>query len=189
MSLEKLGRYEIVGILGRGAMGVVYRAHDSLIERTVAIKTISCAGLTPLEIEDFERRFFREAKSAGRLNHPNIVTIYDVGRSDDLAYITMEYLDGGSLRSLLDSGVVLPLERVVAIAASVADGLDFAHANGVVHRDIKPGNLMVTSDGEPVVLDFGLARAEASDTDALTATGDELGTPAYMSLLSFRAVH
>ena len=108
MSLEKLGRYEITGMLGRGAMGIVYQARDPLIERMVAIKTISYAGLTSVEIEDFEQRFFREAKSAGRLNHPNIVTIYDVGHSDELAYIAMEYLSGCSLRTLLDSGVVLP---------------------------------------------------------------------------------
>ncbi len=123
MSLEKLGRYEITGMLGRGAMGIVYKARDPLIERMVAIKTISYAGLTSVEIEDFEQRFFREAKSAGRLNHPNIVTIYDVGHSDELAYIAMEYFSGCPLRTLLDSGVVLPYDRIVEIAAAIADGL------------------------------------------------------------------
>ena len=178
MSLEKLGRYEIVGILGRGAMGVVYRAHDPLIERTVAIKTISCAGLTPAEIADFEQRFFREAKSAGRLNHPNIVTIYDVGRSDDLAYITMEFLEGVSLRTLLDSGVVLPLQRVAEIAASVADGLAFAHANGIVHRDIKPANIMVLDSGAVKIADFGIALLPGG---SLTMVGTALGSPRYMA--------
>ena len=143
MPLTHLGRYRITATLGRGAMGIVYQAHDPLIERTVAIKTISFAGLTPEESGEFELRFFREAKSAGRLNHPNIVTIHDIGRSDDLAFIAMEFLSGRSLREMLDSGVVLAPERIAEIAAEIADGLAFAHANDVVHRDIKPANIMV----------------------------------------------
>lgn len=178
MSLEKLGRYEITGMLGRGAMGIVYKARDPLIERMVAIKTISYAGLTSVEIEDFEQRFFREAKSAGRLNHPNIVTIYDVGHSDELAYIAMEYLSGCSLRTLLDSGVVLPYDRIVEIAAAIADGLGFAHANGVVHRDIKPANIMVLEDGAVKIADFGIAQLSGG---ALTMVGTALGSPKYMS--------
>ena len=178
MSLEKLGRYEVTGTLGRGAMGIVYQARDPLIERMVAIKTISYAGLSSAEIEDFEQRFFREAKSAGRLNHPNIVTIYDVGHSDDLAYIAMEYLSGCSLRILLDSGVVLPYGRIVEIGAAIADGLAFAHANGVVHRDIKPGNIMVLENGAVKIADFGIAQLSGG---ALTMVGTTLGSPKYMS--------
>ena len=178
MSLEKLGRYEVTGTLGRGAMGIVYQARDPLIERMVAIKTISYAGLSSAEIEDFEQRFFREAKSAGRLNHPNIVTIYDVGHSDHLAYIAMEYLSGCSLRILLDSGVVLPYGRIVEIAAAIADGLAFAHANGVVHRDIKPGNIMVLENGAVKIADFGIAQLSGG---ALTMVGTTLGSPKYMS--------
>ena len=178
MTLKNLGRYEIVDVLGRGAMGVVYRAHDPLIERTVAIKTISYAGLSPQEVDDFEQRFFREAKSAGKLNHPNIVTIYDVGHSEELAYIAMEFLSGASLRTLLDSGVVLPLERIVTIAAGVADGLAFAHASGVVHRDIKPANIMVLDNGAVKIADFGIAQLPGGD---LTMVGTALGSPKYMS--------
>lgn len=178
MSLKQLGRYEISAILGRGAMGVVYQAHDPLIERTVAIKTISYAGLTPAEAEEFESRFFREAKSAGRLNHPNIVTIHDVGRSDDLAYIAMEFLAGQSLRAVLDSGVVLPPRRIVEIAVEVADGLAFAHSQGVVHRDIKPANIMVLENGTIKIADFGIALLP---NGAITLDGAALGSPKYMS--------
>jgi serine/threonine-protein kinase len=178
MSLTHLGRYEITGTLGRGAMGIVYQAHDPLIERTVAIKTVACAGLTSDETAEFEQRFFREAKSAGRLNHPNIVTIHDVGRSDDLAFIAMEFLAGRSLRDILDSGVVLPLERVAEIAAAIADGLAFAHANGVVHRDIKPANIMVLDSGIVKIADFGIALLPSG---SLTMVGTSLGSPKYMS--------
>ena len=178
MSLKQLGRYEITGMLGRGAMGVVYQAHDPLIERTVAIKTVSYAGLTTEEAEDFERRFFIEAKSAGRLNHPNIVTIYDVGRGDGLAYIAMELLKGQTLRELLDSGVVLPTRRIVEIALRVATGLAFAHANGVVHRDIKPANIMVLDNKIIKIADFGIALLP---NGAITLDGTAFGSPKYMS--------
>lgn len=178
MSLKQLGRYEIIGTLGRGSMGVVYQAHDPLIERTVAIKTVSYAGLAPEEAEEFEKRFFLEAKSAGRLNHPNIVTIHDVGRADDLAYIAMEFLSGQSLRSVLDSGVVLPVRRIVKIAAQVADGLAFAHAHGVVHRDIKPANIMVLDTNIVKISDFGIALLPCG---SLTMDGRAVGSPRYMS--------
>jgi serine/threonine-protein kinase len=178
MSIAQLGRFEITGTLGRGAMGTVYRAHDPLIDRTVAIKTVGCTGLSRQEAEDFERRFFIEAKSAGRLNHPNIVTIHDVGRSGDLAYIAMEFLTGRSLRELLDSGVVLPAERCAEIAAAVADGLAFAHANGVVHRDIKPANIMVLDNGAVKIADFGVALIPSG---SLTVSGTAFGSPKYMS--------
>jgi len=168
MPLTRLGRYEITGTLGLGAMGIVYKAHDPLIERTVAIKTVGWAGLTREETDEFVQRFFQEAKSAGRLNHPNIVTIYDTGRSDDLAFITMEFLDGRSLREILDSGVVLPLSRIAEIAAGIADGLAFAHASGVVHRDIKPANIMVLDNGTAKITDFGVAHLAG-------------GSPSYMA--------
>src|SRR6185369_13692336 len=157
MSLEQLGRFKITGILGRGAMGTVYRAHDPLLDRTVAIKTVGYTGLSREEAEAFEERFYCEAKSAGRLNHPNIVTIHDVGRSDDLAYIAMEFLNGRTLREILDSGVVLPVERSAEIAAQIADGLAFAHANEVVHRDIKPAHIIVFDNGTAKIADFRVA--------------------------------
>ncbi len=178
MSPKQLGRYEITGILGRGTMGVVYQAHDPLIERTVAIKTVGYAGLTPEESEEFEKRFFREAKSAGRLNHPNIVTIHDVGRCEELAYIAMEYLSGSSLRDLLDSGAALPPKRIVEITAAIADGLAFAHANGVIHRDIKPANIMVLNNDIVKIADFGIASLPSG---SLTIVGTTLGSPKYMS--------
>lgn len=178
MLIKQLGRYEITGMLGRGAMGIVYQAHDPLIERTVAIKTISYAGLTPTEAEDFEKRFFREAKSAGRLNHPNIVTIHDVGHNDDLAYIAMEFLAGQSLRVLLDSGVVLPPRRIADIASAVADGLAFAHSKYIVHRDIKPANIMVLDSGTVKIADFGIALLPSG---SLTLEGTAIGSPKYMA--------
>jgi len=178
MSLKQLGRYEITGTLGRGAMGVVYQAHDPLIERMVAIKTVSYAGLTTEEAEEFEYRFFLEAKSAGCLNHPNIVTVYDVGRGDGLAYIAMELLKGQTLRELLDSGVVLSTRRIIEIALRVATGLAFAHANGVVHRDIKPANIMVLDNKIIKIADFGIALLP---NGATTLDGTAVGSPKYMS--------
>ncbi|MBS1198382.1 MAG: Protein kinase [Proteobacteria bacterium] len=178
MTLAQLGRYQITGTLGQGAMGTVYRAYDPLIDRTVAIKTVSCAGLSREESEAFEQSFYREAKSAGRLNHPNIVTIHDVGRSGDLAYTAMEFLAGRSLREILDSGVVLPLERIAKIAIEIADGLAFAHANDVVHRDIKPANIMVLDNNTVKIADFGVALLPNS---AHTLMGTAFGSPKYMS--------
>jgi len=178
MSIAQLGRFKITGTLGKGAMGTVYRAHDPLIDRTVAIKTIGCAGLSAEEKKAFEERFYCEAKSAGRLNHPNIVTIHDAGRTDDLAYIAMEYLNGRTLQEILDAGVALPVERSAEIAARIADGLAFAHTNGVVHRDIKPANIMVFENGSIKIADFGVALIP---TGSQTVDGMTCGSPKYMS--------
>jgi len=177
MPLEHLGRYEILGELGHGAMGVVYKARDPLIDRTVAIKTVGL-DLSREESEAFEKRFYREAKSAGRLNHGNIVTIHDVGKTDALAYIAMEFLQGRSLREILDSGVVLPPEKIADIAAQVADGLAYAHENGIVHRDIKPPNIMVLDSGLVKITDFGIALLPAGSR---TLAGNVFGSPKYMS--------
>ena len=178
MSLTQLGRYKITGTLGRGAMGVVYKAYDPLIERTVAIKTVDHTSLSREEAEDFERRFKREAKSAGRLNHPNIVTIHDVGRSDDLSYIAMEFLVGQSLREIMDSGHELSLVRIAEIAAQIADGLAFAHSNDVVHRDIKPANIMVLNHDVVKITDFGVALLPAGGH---SLDGTTCGSPKYMA--------
>jgi tRNA A-37 threonylcarbamoyl transferase component Bud32 len=177
MPLEQLGRYEIIGELGHGAMGVVYKARDPLIDRIVAIKTVGL-DLSREESEAFEQRFYREAKSAGRLNHSNIVTIHDVGKSDGVAYIAMEFLQGRSLREILDSGVVLPPEKIADITAQVADGLAFAHENGIVHRDIKPPNIMVLDSGLVKITDFGIALLP---TGSRTLAGTVFGSPKYMS--------
>ncbi len=174
---ESLGRYEILAELARGAMGVVYKARDPLIDRLVAIKTVGL-GLSDAETEAFERRFFREARSAGRLNHPNIVTIHDVGKTGDIAYIAMEFLDGRSLREILDSGVVLPLPRIADITAQIADGLAYAHRHQVVHRDVKPANVMVLADGKVKITDFGIALLP---TGTRTLSGNVFGSPRYTS--------
>jgi eukaryotic-like serine/threonine-protein kinase len=176
-SPERIGRYKIRHSLGQGAMGTVYEALDPLIERVVAIKTINL-NLSGAERSEFQSRFFREAKSAGRLNHPNIVTIYDVGETDEVAHIAMEFLTGQSLRSVLDSGVVLPMQQVRKIVVAVANALDYAHENGVVHRDIKPANVMVAPDYSVKIMDFGIAQLS---TGSHTMFGTVLGSPKYMA--------
>src|SRR5512135_361495 len=176
--ISHLGRYEIVGELGQGAMGVVYKATDPLIDRIVAIKTITLS-LAQEEREEYEARFYQEAKAAGRLSHPNIVTIFDVGRTGDVAYIAMEFLQGRELRDILNDKKLLPVDQVVDIVAQVALGLDYAHEHGVVHRDIKPSNIMVGRDGHVKITDFGIARMASAGVR--TQTGMVLGSPKYMS--------
>jgi len=177
MPLKQLGRYEIIEELGRGAMGIVYKARDPLIDRIVAIKTVAL-DLSPGESEAFVQRFYSEAKAAGRLNHSNIVTIHDVGKSGGVAYIAMEFLQGLSLREILDSGVVLPPEKTADIVAQVADGLAFAHENGIVHRDIKPANIMVLDSGRVKIMDFGIARLPAGSR---SWSGTIFASPKYMA--------
>src|SRR5438067_154519 len=177
MQYEKLGRYRIVAELGRGAMGAVYRAVDPLIEREVAIKTL--LDDLPAEIvEEVRERFLREARSAGRLNHPNIVTIYDVGEDAGVAYIAMELLEGRSLQQMLRSQPRLPHATAGDIAAQVADALDHAQHYRIVHRDIKPANVMVAGSGRCKLTDFGIAYVP---TSSMTQTGAALGSPKYMS--------
>ena len=173
----KIGRYEILDEIGQGAMGTVYRARDPLIERTVAIKTVPIAQLRQ-EGADAESRFLREAQSAGRLSHPNIVTIYDVGEADGLAYIAMEYLHGRTLRDLMNKGP-MPLDLALDTAMQMAEALAFAHEHGVIHRDIKPANVVVTGRrGRIKLTDFGIAHLVNSDH---TQAGQMLGSPRYMS--------
>ncbi len=175
--LTQLGRFRILGELGRGAMGVVYKAEDPALDRTVAIKTI----LLPLDSGEraaYEARFMQEARAAGKLGHPSIITIYDVGREGDLAYIAMEMLHGADLRQRLAKGRLSPYEAGT-VAMQVADGLAFAHEHGVVHRDIKPANIMLVKGDRVKIMDFGIARMQASDLK--TQTGLLLGTPKYMS--------
>ncbi len=176
--ISHLGRYEVVGELGQGAMGVVYKATDPLIDRIVAIKTITLS-LAQEEREEYEARFYQEAKAAGRLSHPNIVTIYDVGRSGDIAYIAMEFLQGRELRDILNDDKLLPVDQVLDIVAQVALGLAYAHEHGIIHRDIKPSNIMVGRDCQVKITDFGIARMASSAVR--TQTGMVLGSPKYMS--------
>ncbi len=174
-----LGRYEISGELGRGAMGVVYKGADPTIHRTVAIKTIRLSEFEEEEVGEIKERFFREAESAGLLNHPNIVSIYDAGEEHDLAFIAMEFLNGEDLVKYTRKGKLLPLREVLNIISQVADALGYAHNNDVVHRDIKPANIMLLKEtGNIKVTDFGIARITSSSK---TKTGVILGTPSYMS--------
>ncbi len=173
----QLGRYDVVAEIGRGAMGVVYRAVDPMLERTVAVKTINMA-LDPGEMEQYEKRFTIEARAAGGLNHPNIVIIYDIGRSGDLAYMAMEFLEGRELKELIAGNELTP-DRSLDIVALVADGLAYAHAHEVVHRDVKPANIMILNDGRVKITDFGIARMRTADVR--TQTGVVLGSPRYLS--------
>ena len=171
------GRYRITGELGRGAMGEVFRAVDPLIEREVAIKTL-LSDLPPEVVDEVRERFLREARSAGRLNHPNIVIIYDVGEQAGVAYIAMELLEGVSLQQLLRGGSRLPFATIADICAQVADALDHAQKFSIVHRDVKPANVMVAPSGRCKLTDFGVAYVP---TSTMTQTGASLGSPRYMS--------
>ena len=175
---SRLGKYEIQGVLGKGAMGIVYKAVDPHIERTVAIKTLRKDLLDSDLSEQFMGRFRNEAKAAGRLHHPNIVAIYEYGEDDRVAYIAMEFVAGTGLREYLNRGAKFELGQTVAIISQLLQALDFAHARGVVHRDIKPANLILTPEGTLKVADFGIARIDAS---GLTMTGLVIGTPSYMA--------
>jgi serine/threonine-protein kinase len=181
-SVEKpmLGRYQVERELGKGAMGVVYQGKDPKIGRIVAIKTMALAQeFEGDELADVKERFFREAETAGRLNHPNIVTIFDAGEEHDLAYIAMEFLKGRDLVPYTKPGSLLPVATVVSIVARVADALGYAHKQNVVHRDVKPANVMYEPQTDTVkVTDFGIARITDSSK---TKTGMVLGTPSYMS--------
>jgi serine/threonine-protein kinase len=175
-----LGRYQVEKELGKGAMGVVYLGKDPKIGRVVAIKTMALAQeFEADELEEVKKRFFREAETAGRLNHPNIVTIYDAGEEHDLAYIAMEFLKGNDLVPQTKQGALLALPTTLSIVARVAEALSYAHAQNVVHRDIKPANIMYDPQTDSVkVTDFGIARITDSSK---TKTGMVLGTPSYMS--------
>ena len=173
-----LGKYEIEGVLGKGAMGIVYKAHDPHIERTVAIKTVRKDLLDADLAAHFMARFRNEARAAGRLHHPNIVAIYEYGEAENVAYIAMEYVDGIGLREYLNRKARFELSQVIAILTQLLAALEFAHTQGVVHRDIKPANLILAPGGELKVADFGIARIDASN---MTMTGMVMGTPSYMA--------
>jgi tRNA A-37 threonylcarbamoyl transferase component Bud32/tetratricopeptide (TPR) repeat protein len=177
----KLGRYEIVDEIGKGAMGVVYLARDPLIGRLVALKTFRIGySVKDHEMEQFRIRFMREAQSAGILSHPNIVTIHDVVEQTDegMAFIAMEYVRGTTLKAMLQSDQVLSLGFVVDLISQVAEAIDYAHSHRVIHRDVKPANILITADNRVKITDFGIARL---DTSNLTQEGQLLGTPNYMA--------
>jgi eukaryotic-like serine/threonine-protein kinase len=176
---RKFARYEVIGELGRGSMGVVYKARDPVIGRMVAIKSIpETFGLASGKREEFIKRLRQEAMTAGRLQHPNIVTIFDVGETADGPFIAMEYLDGVTLRDVITAGKKVTLVQLVDIIAQVAAGLDYAHGKAIIHRDIKPANLMIVADNRIKIMDLGIARIPMSE---LTKEGKLVGSPSYMS--------
>jgi serine/threonine-protein kinase len=175
---QKIGKYDIQSVLGKGAMGVVYKAFDPAIERPVAIKTVRKDLVDPDLVEQSMARFKNEAKAAGRLLHPNIVSVYEYGEDEANAFIVMEYVEGTGLREYLNRKASFDLGQITAIMSQLLLALDFAHERGVVHRDIKPSNLILTSSGSLKVADFGIARI---DTSNLTTLGMVMGTPSYMS--------
>jgi hypothetical protein len=175
--MRSIGRYMLDEELGRGSMGTVFRASDPLIERSVAIKTVDLGKLDDGTLQP-RLRFLREAKAAGRLSHPGIVTVHDVGELEDVAFIVMELVEGRSVKDVLDRADEIPLPVALDIVRQAAEALDFAHRHGVVHRDVKPGNLMLTRQGMVKITDFGIARV---DQTARTRTGILVGSPGYMS--------
>ncbi|PHV12142.1 serine/threonine-protein kinase [Chitinimonas sp. BJB300] len=175
--MEKLGHYRIKETLGEGAMGVVYRAVDERLDRTVAIKVLRL-HLNMAERAEYAARLQQEARSAARLNHAGIITMFDCGDENGHAYLAMEFVEGKTLQSLLDQGIRLPLNRVLKLADQLFAALAYAHENGVVHRDIKPANLMLKADGRLKITDFGIAQLPTSD---LTRTGTIVGTPRHMA--------
>ncbi|HVR71389.1 MAG TPA: protein kinase [Vicinamibacteria bacterium] len=175
MERQQIGKYRILGKIGQGAMGEVFKAQDPVLNRFVAIKTIS-GGMAPES--DLRKRFLREAQSAARLSHPNIITVFDFGEEQDRVFMAMELLEGIDLKEAIRARTLATLDDQLAVMEQICDGLAFAHAKGVVHRDIKPANLHIQPDGNVKIMDFGLARLGESE---MTATGMILGTPHYMS--------
>ncbi|MDH3937697.1 MAG: protein kinase [candidate division Zixibacteria bacterium] len=177
--LKSLGRYQITGILGKGAMGTVYRGVDPAINRPVALKTIRLDFVSdPEEMAELKERLHREAQAAGKLSHPNIVTIYDVGSEGHLQYIAMEYLEGRTLEDMIKKKTKFNYRIIAEIIMQICSALEYAHQQGIVHRDIKPANIMITKDYRAKVMDYGIARVESS---SMTKTGIAMGTPNYMS--------
>ena len=175
---EKLGRYEIVATLGRGAMGVVYKGFDPVISRAVALKTIRKDLLDSEHVTEIVNRFRNEAMASGRLNHPGIIAIHEYGEHDETVFIVMEYAPGDSLRGYLSRRESIKLVEIADIMTQLLDALDYAHENGIVHRDIKPANIIISAGGRVKVTDFGIARI---NTSTLTQTGMIVGTPSYMA--------
>lgn len=180
-NLKRLGRYEVLGGLGEGAMGTVYKGKDPAIGRMVALKTILVGtGINAAQTAELRERLVREAKAAGKLSHPHIVTIYDVGTEGDLDYIAMEYLEGYTLEELIKKNVQVNYRITARILVQICDALEYAHSFGIVHRDIKPANVMVLEDFQVKVMDFGIARFDSAQM-SMTQTGIAIGTPQYIA--------
>jgi serine/threonine protein kinase len=181
--LKSLGRYQIKGVLGKGAMGLVYDGLDPSLDRRVAIKTILTSTLDESTARHYSLRFKREVRAVARLNHPNIVQVYDFGTEGELAYIVMEYIEGKELKEYFDKKHAFDLGTIFRLMLELLDALDFAHEAGVVHRDIKPANIMVDAAGHAKLADFGVARMTETEGEQGEATraGAMVGTPSYMS--------
>jgi serine/threonine-protein kinase len=182
-TIDRIGKYRIDGVLGSGAMGVVYKAFDADIARIVALKTIRHELLDGMQEADIVARFRNEAQASGRLVHPNIVAVYDFGTYGDTTYIAMEYVDGTPLNTFLVKDVPMDLAASITCITQLLRALDYAHARGVVHRDIKPANILITGDAQVKITDFGIAKIESS---TLTQVGAVIGTPSYMSPEQFK---
>jgi len=177
--MKQFGRYEVLEEIGSGAMGAVFKARDPMMDREVAVKTIHASALIGPMADQYRERFTREARAAGRLAHPGIVTVFDAGVEGDTPYLVMEFVPGRTLESVLSSGEHFPLDMVYEIGQQLAEALAYAHANGVIHRDIKPANIQLTGTPERAkIMDFGVAKLAQAQ---VTSTGTLLGTPAYMA--------
>ena len=180
--LKSLGRYQIRGVLGKGAMGLVYDGLDPNLNRRVAIKTILTSKLDKETARLYSLRFQREVRAVARLNHRNIVQVYDFGNEGDLAYIVMEYIQGRELKDFFDANERFTLDKAFKLMIELLDALDFAHEAGIIHRDVKPGNVMIDAGGRAKLTDFGVARVAEPGTQAeATRLGAMVGTPSYMS--------
>jgi serine/threonine-protein kinase len=180
-AIQKLGRYDIIRVLGKGAMGVVYEGRDPNLDRVVAIKTIRVQNLTPEAAIEYEGRFRTEARSVARLNHPNIVSVFDSGQDDGIAYLVMEFIEGEDLKQHLESGARFSVRSSIVMVHELLMALDHAHRQNVVHRDIKPANMLMEVTGRIKLTDFGVARIQEPDETNLTQVGGAVGTPKYMS--------
>jgi serine/threonine protein kinase len=180
MSLKKLGRYDLIRVLGKGAMGLVYEGRDPNLDRRVAIKTIKVENLSDEAAAEYEVRFRTEARSAARLQHPNIVSVYDSDRDGDIAFLVMEFVEGDDLKHHLDKGEVYTLQQTLSVMTDLLSALNYAHQQKIVHRDIKPANLLVQASGSIKLADFGVARIQNSG-DATRTQGSIVGTLKYMS--------
>ncbi len=179
--IEKLGRYDIVRVLGKGAMGVVYEGLDPNLDRQVAIKTIRVQSLSPDAATEYEGRFRTEARSAARLHHPNIVSVFDSGQDGDTAYLVMEFIQGEDLKHHLENGARFSVRSAIVMVHDLLMALDHAHRQNVVHRDVKPANMLIELSGRVKLTDFGVARIQEPDETNLTQVGGAVGTPKYMS--------
>ena len=181
--LKSLGRYQIRGVLGKGAMGLVYEGHDATLNRRVAIKTIQTSDLDEATAKHYEKRFQREVRAVARLNHPHIVQVYDFGNEGDLAYIVMEYIDGKELKDYLDAKESFDLPTIFRLMGELLEALEVAHQAGVIHRDVKPANVMLDGKRRAKLTDFGVARITEGDAASadMTRAGQMIGTPSYMS--------